>query len=118
MGTLKVNSIAPAVPGSEDYYLVRAWVHLDQTGTQAIIASGNCGSIVDQGNGNTKMNFANAAPNAYYAFTGEANGATHNSRECISGAGGDNTTAGFPLVSIEGGVSTSDNSMFCMMAIW
>ena len=75
MSTLKVNSIEPANVGSEDYFLDRAWVNLNGTGTVAIRADGNVSSITDNAAGNYTVNFTTALTDANYAVSGSA-GAT------------------------------------------
>ena len=60
MSTIKVNSIEPANAGSEDYFLARAWVNFNGTGTVAIRADGNVSSLTDYGTGNYGVNFSNA----------------------------------------------------------
>ncbi len=48
-------------------YGCRAWVNFNQTGTQAIRASGNVSSVGDDGVGRSTVNFTNAMPDANYA---------------------------------------------------
>jgi hypothetical protein len=72
MSTLKVNSIEPANAGSEDYFLARAWVNFNGTGTVAIRESGNVSSITDTGTGRTQITFSAAMPSASYATSGAA----------------------------------------------
>lgn len=67
MSTLKVNSIEPANAGSEDYFLNRAWVNFDGTGTVAIRASGNVSSITDNGTGDYSIDFTASLVDANYA---------------------------------------------------
>lgn len=67
MSTIKVNSIEPANAGSEDYFLARAWVNFNGTGTVAIRNDGNVTSITDNGTGNYTVNFTNALSSADYA---------------------------------------------------
>lgn len=70
MSTLKVNSIEPANPGNEDYFLSRSWVNSNGTGTPSIRASGNVSSITDQGTGYYRVNFTTAMPDGNYAVIG------------------------------------------------
>ena len=66
MSVLKVNSIQPTTPGSEDYFLAKAWVNFNGTGTVAIRASGNVSTITDNGTGNYTVNFTTAMPDTNY----------------------------------------------------
>lgn len=68
MSTLKVNSIEPANAGSEDYFLARAWVNFNGTGTVAINADGNVSSITDNGTGNYTASFSSNISDANYGF--------------------------------------------------
>lgn len=70
MSTLKVNSIEPANAGSEDYFLARAWVNFDGTGTVAIRADGNVSSLTDNATGDYTINFSAALTDANYAISG------------------------------------------------
>jgi hypothetical protein len=49
-------------------YGCRAWVNFDGTGTVAIRASGNVGSITDNGTGDYTLNFSSALVDANYAY--------------------------------------------------
>lgn len=69
MSTIKVNSIEPANAGSEDYFLARAWVNFNGTGTVAIRNDGNVTSITDNGTGNYTVNFTSAVSSADYSAT-------------------------------------------------
>lgn len=69
MSTIKVNSIEPANAGSEDYFLARAWVNFDGTGTVAIRSDGNVSSITDLAVGNYTANFSNSFSDANYCWT-------------------------------------------------
>ena len=67
MSTLKVNSIEPANAGSEDYFLLRAWVNFNGVGTVSIYADGNVSSITDNNTGDYTVTLSAAASTAYYA---------------------------------------------------
>lgn len=74
MSTIKVNSIEPANAGSEDYFLARAWVNFNGTGTVAIRADGGVSSITDSGTGRYQVNLSpalssNHAPLAHGTVT-------------------------------------------------
>ena len=69
MSTIKVNSIEPANAGSEDYFLARAWVNFNGTGTVAIRNDGNVTSITDNGTGNYTVNFTSTLSSADYSAT-------------------------------------------------
>ena len=64
MSTLAVNSIIPANAGSEDYFLARAWVAYNMSGTAAVLASANVSSLTDQGTGNPLFTMSTALPSA------------------------------------------------------
>jgi hypothetical protein len=66
MSTIKVNSIEPANAGSEDYFLARAWVNFNGTGTVAIRDSGNVSSLTDNGTGDFTVNFSSALTDANF----------------------------------------------------
>lgn len=70
MSTIKVNSIEPANAGSEDYFLSRAWVNLDGTGTISINNDGNVSSLTDNGVGNYTVTYSSALSAATYAAAG------------------------------------------------
>ena len=53
-------------------YGCRAWVKLNQTGTQSISGSGGVSSITDLGTGHTQINFATTMPDVNYAMVGGA----------------------------------------------
>ena len=67
MSTLKVNTIEPVTAGSETYYLAKAWVNFNGTGTVAIRADGNVTDITDVGTGNYNVNITNAITDANYS---------------------------------------------------
>lgn len=56
------------VNGTECGQFARAWVNINQTGTQAIRDSFNVASITDGSTGRTTVTFTNAMPNANYAI--------------------------------------------------
>ena len=70
MSIIKVNSIEPVTAGSEDYFLGRAWVNFNGTGTVSIRNDGNVSSITDSGTGNYLVNFSNALSAATYSAIG------------------------------------------------
>ena len=72
MSTIKVNSIEPANAGSEDYFLARAWVNFNGSGTVSIRDSGNVSSITDNGTSDFTTNFTNSFAAASYAISGTA----------------------------------------------
>ena len=72
MSTIKVNSIEPANAGSEDYFLARAWVNFNGTGTVAIRDSGNVTSITDNGAGDFTVNLSTASSDANYSVSAAA----------------------------------------------
>ena len=83
MSTIKADNIATlagvstsmsnAVNGS-----AKAWVNFNGTGTVAIRRAFNVSSISDNGTGNYTVNFTTAMPDADYAITGTASGASFN----------------------------------------
>lgn len=76
MSTIKVNSLVPANPGSEDYFLPRAWLRYNQQ-NNTIGETGNVSSISDNGTGDMTVNFATTLPSSTYAMTGTATGYTN-----------------------------------------
>ena len=69
MSTIKVNSIEPANAGSEDYFLARAWVNFNGTGTVAINQSANVSSLTDHAVGQYSVNLTNAMAYSTYGFS-------------------------------------------------
>tara|TARA_R100000742_G_C4256990_1_gene74849 strand:- start:514 stop:1005 length:492 start_codon:yes stop_codon:yes gene_type:complete len=53
-------------------YGCRAWIQLDQSGSQSITGSGGVSSISDSGTGATTINFTTAMPDDNYAIVGGA----------------------------------------------
>lgn len=118
MSILKVNSIEPANAGSEDYYLCRAWVTINQTGTQNIRASGNVSSITDSGVGYSGVTFANAMSDADYSCAYGKGGSTSSERQHATGKTNTGyTTAACNVFVVEGGVSNSDASNVSVQVI-
>ena len=74
MSTLKVNSIEPANAGSEDYFLTKAWVNFNGTGTVAIRADGNVSSITDLSTGQYRINFTSSLVDSSFSATAAATG--------------------------------------------
>lgn len=78
MSTLNVTTIqslggaAPVIKntsGTEVGRYVRAFCRLNGTGTASITSSFNVSAITDHGTGNYTVTFANALPDANYAYT-------------------------------------------------
>ena len=119
MSTIKVNSIEPANAGSEDYFLARAWVTVNQVGTQAILGSENVSSITDSGTGVTDVSLSNAMANANYSIptyvyvTGGV-GAQHYNAVANSSPP---TTSTFRLASINNSWNAADGARIgaCVM---
>jgi hypothetical protein len=78
MSTIRVNSIESVTAGSEDYYLARAWVNFNGTGTIAIRDDGNVSSITDNGTGDTTITFSNSIVDANYVTAGTGGGTNRN----------------------------------------
>ena len=74
MSTLAVNNITPANPGSEKYFLAKAWVNFNGTGTVAIRASGNVSSITDEGVARYVVNFTAAMSDTNYVALSNTSG--------------------------------------------
>lgn len=72
MSVLKTNSIQPTTPGSEDYFLIKAWVDFNGS-TIVIQADGNVSSITDYGVGDYGVAFVNQLLDANYASMGMVN---------------------------------------------
>ena len=102
MSTIKVNSIEPANAGSEDYFLSRAWVNFNGTGTVAIRDSGNVSSITDSGTASYGVNFTAAMTDTNFSVLGLANGNAANAT-VFGGIVG--TTAGGPMTRTTSSVS-------------
>ena len=68
-GNTKFNS---GFGSATTVYGCRAWVKLNQTGTQSISGSGGVSSITDLGLGHTQVNFATTMPDVHYAMVGGA----------------------------------------------
>lgn len=65
----RVTDALATVTGSAPSYAIRAWVNFNGTGTVAIRASGNVGSVGDAGTGIYNINFTTGLPNASYSVT-------------------------------------------------
>lgn len=77
MSTLNVNTIAPANPGSETYFLAKAWGNFSGS-TGAIVADGNVSTVTDLGTGIFQMNFTTALSDAYFATAGSTTNTAQN----------------------------------------
>lgn len=85
MSTLRVNTIQNAsggsvisVPGA-----AKAWVNFNGTGTVAIRAALNVGSITDNGVGDYTLNFTTAMSDANYTTVGSAQRGSASARGCM-----------------------------------
>lgn len=115
MSTLKVNSIEPTNAGSEDFFLVRAWASVNQTGVQSINADGNVSSITDNGLGDTTFNFTTNMVDGNYAFASGAAGSTHTELEFPTGeVNTAQTSSVCRMRMLRAGVSSSDHSQFTL----
>lgn len=63
--------------GTAPIFGVRAWVNFDGTGTVAVRSSGNVSSITDNGTGDYTINLSTAMPDANYAVSVIAGGASN-----------------------------------------
>ena len=70
MSTLRVNTLQNT--SGVEVYTAKAWVNFNGTGTVAIRASGNVGSITDLGTGIYRVNFTNAMTDANYSVSGSS----------------------------------------------
>jgi len=84
-------------------FTAKAWVHLDQPGTQAIQDSHNVSSIADEGTGWTKVSFTNNMGNDNYAVATSSN---HNSHQGIYTL----TTSYFHIAIMNSGGSYEDRN--------
>lgn len=75
--------------GSAPIYAVRAWANFNGTGTIAIRAAGNVGSLTDNGTGNYAVNMTTAQSDTNYAV----NVTTTNASVDSSGTGSPSTTS-------------------------
>jgi hypothetical protein len=107
MSTIKVNSIEPANAGSEDYFLARAWVNFNGTGTAAIRDSGNVSTLTDNGTGSYTVSFSNAMGNANYAAPYSMSALT---TDATSGSGAviNRSTASFQVDTENSGGTNTD----------
>lgn len=111
MSTIKVNSIEPVTVGSEDYFLARAWVNFNGTGTIAIRADGNVSSLTDNNTGDYTVSFSNSLTNANYAaYVGST---TSNPYARLGGAGSF-TTSSYRAITVNGGnTAMEDQPLIC-----
>lgn len=72
MSTVKVNTIEPAVIGSETYFLSKAWINFNGTGTPAARSSGNVSSITDDGTGRYTLTLTSPIVDVNYATVASA----------------------------------------------
>ena len=92
MSELRANTISDAA-GTGPVTLTKqsaakAWISVNQTGTQAILASFNVSSITDIATGGTAVNYSSAMASATYAALATAN------PQSFSGATGGVNSAG------------------------
>lgn len=116
MSTIKVDTIQTT--SGVEVYTAKAWMSVDQTGTQAINASGNVSSITDNASGDTSMSFSSVLTSGNYAFSAGIAGSTHNEREYTSGKGSTPQTSSVcRMRALEGGVSNNDHSQFTVTVV-
>jgi hypothetical protein len=72
VSTIKVNNIEPSSAGNETYFLAKAWVNFNGTGTPTARASGNLSSITDNGIGRYTLNLTLGLSDVNYATTAAA----------------------------------------------
>ena len=72
----KLDKTAISASGSAPYFVCRAWVNFNGTGTPAIRASGNVLGITDNGVGNFTVNFITAMPDNFYSISGSGSALT------------------------------------------
>ena len=122
MSILKVNSIEAATPGSEDYFLNRAWVNFNGTGTIAIRTDGNVSSLTDRGVGRYTVTYTNALTSADH-MTNSDNANSYQTASVVpyhSAASSPGSTA---LAYVETGTEVSGNTSYgdqvyvCLFAI-
>ena len=111
MSTLKVNSIEPAVSGSETFWVPKVWIHYTQV-TPAIRASGNVSSLLDSSTGVFEVNFSNALIDVNYAAL-EGTNAAQNRLGTISEA----TSSKFRHVCENDSGTNIDNDVVCFGVI-
>jgi hypothetical protein len=96
-------------------FTAKAWVNLNQQGTQAIRDSHNVSSITDSGTGETTTNFANNLANANYSASATAGGSVwHNTASKWNGTP---TVGGFKtgVLSHSGSGSYTDDSQLSII---
>jgi hypothetical protein len=63
----KIKSTLLSASGTAPVFACRAWAYFDGTGTPSLTASGNFGSITDNGPGDYSLNFTTDMPDANFA---------------------------------------------------
>lgn len=95
----------------------RAWVNFDGTGTVAIRAAFNVGSITDNGTGNYTANFTTAMTDTSYAVTAIANGQT-SFLDVGAVRTGTRTTSAITLGVVNGGATAFVDANAVQVAIF
>lgn len=91
MSTVKVDTIKTTT--GVEVYTAKAWVNFNGTGTVAIRAAGNVGSITDNGTGDYTVNFTTAFADVNYAMAGSLEGASAPGSVFPYASGGSGTAA-------------------------
>jgi len=106
MSTIKANNIEEVTSGGATYFLSKAWVNFNGTGTVSIRDDGNVSSLTDNGTGNYSINFSTSLSSANYATSATTNGGSStyslNSQTAIlasSNGGADPTTSVFRITT-------------------
>lgn len=76
MSTLRVTTLQTT--SGVEVYTCKAWVNFNGTGTVAIRAAGNVGSITDNGVGDYTVNFTNAMVDANFSTATSVDGTGFN----------------------------------------
>ena len=105
-GKIKADTLEHSTAGSLDTsYVVngsaKAWVNINQDGTQAVRGSNNVSSIADEGTGATQTNLTSATADANYALAGTVGddggntGCWHTTGYNVNSYNTSNTTSSF-----------------------
>ncbi len=99
MSTIKANNIEEATSGGATYFLNRAWVNFNGSGTVSIRDDGNVSSLTDMGTARYKTNWSTAFANTNYCVTGQG-------RDTVGGSALPYTLSGASVVAGSSVVNT------------
>ena len=114
MSTIKANNIEEVTSGGATYFLSKAWVNFNGTGTVSIRDDGNVSSITDHTTGKYTVNTSTAMPSAN--FSANCDGC-RNSSDIALIAGPVHyafTTTSFRMRTLEYDASSADSLNTCV----